>query len=96
MKRIRLKAILSSFLLLMFLLLFASGVMLHIGKTGLILGFSRAFLTHFHAWLSLLLLLLICCHLVLNWRMFCMELKKLFDRNPASVKNDGADKREQQ
>ena len=90
------KAILSSLLILIFLLLFTSGVMLHIGRTGLILGFSRSFLTHFHAWLSLLLLLLIGCHVVLNWRIFRMELKKLFSRSPASVSKDGADKREQQ
>lgn len=91
MKHMGLKAILSSLLVAIFLLICASGVLLYFGKTGLILGFSRAFLLHFHAHLALLMLLLVSCHVVLNWRLFKRELKKLFKPGAESVEDHGAD-----
>ena len=97
MRQVRLKAILSILLLTVFLLICASGTMLYFGKTGLILGISRAFLLRSHALLALLMLILACCHLFLNWRVLKMELRKLFmpgaDGAPASKKDDRADKR---
>ena len=74
---LRIKAILSSALMLVFLIICSSGAMLYFGKTGMILGFRRASLLRFHAWAALFMLLLVCCHVVLNRRLFLQELKKL-------------------
>ena len=96
MKHMRFKAILSCLLLLIFCLLFVSGIMLHLGRTGLILGLSRAFLIYFHARLSLLMTALIVCHVVLNRRLFYVELTKLFKRGAALVEDNGVNRRAQQ
>jgi len=69
--------------------------MLYFGKTGMILGFSRAFLIRNHARLSMLMALLICIHFALNLRLLRAELKKLFrprSVSPASSEDDGKDK----
>lgn len=92
MKQLPLKAIFSCLLLLSFFLLCVSGAMLYLGKTGLILGFSRAFLLRSHARLSLLMLLLVCGHLALNWRLFRLSLKKLLGHKSASIKEKSINK----
>ena len=67
-KQQRLKAVISCLLLVVLLLISISGAMLYFGKTGLILGFSRAFLLHFHAGCAVLFVLLAACHLALNFK----------------------------
>jgi hypothetical protein len=76
MTRPRLKALLSSLLLLFLLIISVTGTMLYFGKTGLILGFRRASLLRFHARCSFGFLFLILCHVTLNFRVYLAELKK--------------------
>jgi hypothetical protein len=78
MNKMRLKALLSILLILLLFVIFSSGILLYFGKTGLILGFRRAFLLRLHGRCSLAFVLLAACHLALNYRLFKEELKKLF------------------
>ena len=84
MKKPRIKAILSTLLLLFFLILATTGAMLYFGKTGLVLGFARNTLRVVHALIALLMCLLIAAHLFLNRRAYLKEMK-------ASVRNKGTD-----
>ncbi|MCL1805702.1 MAG: hypothetical protein FWG28_06880 [Clostridiales bacterium] len=81
MNRPQLKALLSSLLLPLLLLVSATGAMLYFGKTGMILGFRRASLLRFHARCSLGFLFFILCHVALNFRIYLAELKKPAKRN---------------
>ncbi|MCL2163541.1 MAG: DUF4405 domain-containing protein [Oscillospiraceae bacterium] len=81
MKRIPLKAILSSLMLFNVFLLAVSGAMLYFGQTGLILGIRRSLLLKLHVGVSLLFLLFCALHLFLNFKLYRTELKKLFRYN---------------
>ena len=84
MKRYRLKALIS--ILLMFLLLFSafSGALLHIGKTGLILGVPRHVLRDAHALAAIAVCALSAAHVFLNRRFLAREIRALFRRGPAA------------
>lgn len=79
-KSIKLKAVVSCLLILLLLLVSITGAMLYFGKTGLILGFSRAFLLNFHARCAILFLALAICHLMLNFKLLTSGLKSWFKR----------------
>ena len=80
MKRLPVKAILSSLLLLTFLFLAASGAMLYFGKTGVVMGFARGTLLNAHAWAAVIMSVLVILHLFLNRGLYFSGLKSLFRR----------------
>jgi len=80
MKRLSVKAIVSSLLLLIFLFLATSGSMLYFGKTGVVLGFARGALRSAHTWAAASMCVLVVIHLILNRRLYFSELKSLIRR----------------
>ena len=88
---IKLKAVISGLLLIVFLILTLSGALLHIGKTGMIWGIARHALRDAHALAAVLMLLLLVAHLFLNRRVFLKEWKALLK---CGTKNEKHEKRE--
>ncbi|MCL1849546.1 MAG: DUF4405 domain-containing protein [Clostridiales bacterium] len=80
MKRLSIKAVLSTLLLLLFSYLAFSGTLLYFGKTGLVMGITRNTLRETHFWVALLETLLILVHLLINRRLFLQEWKHLAAR----------------
>jgi len=80
MKRLHIKAIVSSLLLLIFLFLAISGAMLYFGKTGVVMGFTRSGLRSAHTCAAIAMCLLVLVHLFINRRLYFNELKSLFGR----------------
>jgi len=78
MKKLPVKAIISSLLLLTLLFLAVSGAMLYFGKTGMIMGITRNALRNAHTWGAALMCILCFIHLVLNRRLYFNELKSFF------------------
>jgi len=70
--------LLSGLMLLVLLLVSVSGAMLFYGRTGVVLGVSRASLLHFHFRCALLFIVLALCHFSLNFKQFAFGLKKFF------------------
>ena len=77
MKKLSVKAILSTLLILIFLILAFTGALLYFGRTGVVLGFSRHFLREAHFWTAVSMCVLIPVHLVLNLRIYRAELRTL-------------------
>jgi uncharacterized membrane-anchored protein YitT (DUF2179 family) len=77
MNKLRIKAILSGLLLLLFVYLAFSGALLYFGKTGVVMGIARHSLRETHAWTAFILCFLIISHLFLNRRIFLGEWKSL-------------------
>jgi len=77
MKKLSVKAILSTLLILVFLCLVFTGALLYFGRTGLVLGISRHMLRETHFWVAASTCLLIPVHLMLNLRIFRAELRAL-------------------
>jgi len=80
MKKLPVKAIISSLLLLVLLFLAITGSMLHFGKTGVVMGFARSALRNSHTWAAALMCILVIIHLILNRRLYLSELKSLVKR----------------
>jgi len=80
MKKMHIKAIVSSLLLLVFLFLAVSGAMLYFGKTGVVLGFARSGLRSAHTFAAATMCLLVIAHLLLNIRVYISEIKSFFKR----------------
>jgi len=80
MKKLSIKAIVSSLLLLILLFLAISGAMLYFGKTGLVLGFPRNALRNAHTYAAAFMCVLALIHLILNRRLYFSGLKSLFGR----------------
>ena len=80
MKRLRVKAVISSLLVLIFLFLATSGAMLYFGKTGVVMGFARSSLRNAHTCAAAFMCVLVIVHLVLNCRLYFSELKALVRR----------------
>ncbi|MCL1982200.1 MAG: hypothetical protein FWG53_03775 [Clostridiales bacterium] len=78
MKKTRLKTLLAFLLFLVLLLVTVSGAMLFSGRTGVVLGVSRASLLHFHFHCALLFTVLGLCHFALNFKQFAFGLRKFF------------------
>ena len=81
MKKLRLKAVLSTLLILIFLTLAFTGALLYFGKTGVVLGFSRQMLREAHFWIAVSMCALIPIHLILNLGIYRKELR-MFGKNP--------------
>ena len=79
-KYTKLKAFISCLLIAILILVSVSGAMLYFGKTGLVLGISRAFLRNFHAGCAVLFVLLAVCHLTLNLKSLLAGLSSTFKR----------------
>ena len=80
MNRQSFKAVLSTILALLFLLLAATGVLLYFGKTGVIWGFSRQSLREIHFWAAASMCVFIPVHLILNCRLYLAELRVLMKK----------------
>ena len=87
MKKIRLKAILSSLLILLILFLASSGALLYFNKTGMVIGMARSSLRDAHTIAAGSMCILIAVHLVLNRRLYSKELKALAKR--ADTRDNG-------
>ena len=77
MKRTALKAILSTLLILELLFLAFTGVLLHFGKTGMVLGISRGVLREVHFYVAIAMVVFGAAHLVLNRRLYVAGLRAL-------------------
>ena len=77
MKKLSIKAVLSTLLILVFLCLAFTGALLYFGKTGVVLGISRYMLREIHFWVAVTMCALIPVHLILNLRIFRAELRSL-------------------
>ena len=77
MKLIRVKAVLSTLLILLFLCLVFTGALLYFGKTGVVLGISRHTLREIHFFAAVSMCVLIPVHLISNFRLYTAGLKAL-------------------
>jgi len=91
MRKIKLKAVISSLLLLAFLCLAVTGAMLHFGKTGLILGIPRYTLLRIHDWAAIVMVVSVILHFILNLRLFAAGLKSLAKRKRGGNRGPGED-----
>ena len=87
MKKLPVKAVLSTLLMLLFCYLAFSGALLYFGKTGVILGIPRYVLRETHFWAAASMCVLIPLHLILNLGLYKAELRSLGSkrRNPHST-----------
>jgi len=82
MKIQRLKAIISTLLILCFLTLALTGALLYFGKTGVIWGISRNALRVFHFYVAIAICMLASIHLITNFRLFKSELRAFRRKDP--------------
>jgi len=75
MKKVSIKAVLSTLLILIFLFLAFTGALLYFGKTGVVWGFSRHLLREIHFWAAVSMCALVPVHLILNLGLYLSELK---------------------
>ena len=80
MKKPHIRAILSTLLIIIFLILATTGTVLYFGKTGMILGFSRQFLRNVHFCAAIIISALVLAHFILNFRLYTAEFRKLVKR----------------
>jgi len=88
MKKQSIKAILSTLLILIFLVLVFTGTLLYFGRTGVVLGFSRYILREAHFWIAASMCVLIPVHLILNLRIYKAELRTMRRRGKESEKSE--------
>jgi len=81
MKKLKIKGIVSTLLLLTVLFLAVSGTMLYFGKTGMILGIARGDWRGVHAIVAIIMCALLVTHLFLNRKIYFNELKSLLKRS---------------
>jgi len=86
MKKPALKAILSTLLILLLLLLAFTGALLYFGKTGLVLGIPRNSLREVHFYTAILMCVFAAVHLILNCRLYLAGLKTLLKKRRGNVK----------
>jgi len=84
MKKLSVKAILSTLLIIIFLLMVFTGALLYFGRTGVMLGFSRHLLRETHFWVAVFMCLLVPVHLFLNFRTYIAELRSFSKRRKDS------------
>ena len=77
MNRNKLRAVISTVLLICFVLVAATSAILYFNKTGMWLGIQRIVLTDIHYISGLIMLIFILVHLVINWAMYLKELKTI-------------------
>ena len=73
MKKKRLKAIISTLLILCLLYLAVTGALMYFGKTGVVMGIARNTLRGSHFWVAFTTVILSIVHLALNFRVFIAE-----------------------
>jgi len=78
MKKLTVKAIISTLLILAFLFMASTGALLYFGKTGMVLGISRYLLREAHFWVAVSIGVLAIVHLLLNLSTYVAELRALF------------------
>ena len=83
MKRLRIKAVLTTLLILVLLVLAMTGGLLYFGKTGVVWGISRKTLREIHFCASVLMCVIAVLHLALNAKLFLTELRALGKRKDA-------------
>lgn len=71
------RALLSTLLLLCCLLIIITGAALYFAKTGMVLGIPRITVRQVHAACSLVMSLAMITHFVLNWKIYCQEMRLL-------------------
>ena len=76
--KIRVRAILSTLLILCMVYLGFTGALMFFGKTGVVMGVSRNALRVSHFWVAVSILALAVVHLVLNFRIYLNELRAFF------------------
>jgi cytochrome b subunit of formate dehydrogenase len=76
----KLRAVLSSLLILCVCLLAASGAVLFFMKTGIIGPFSRKFILDSHALISAVMVVVAIFHLYINRKMYKAEMKALLGK----------------
>ena len=77
MRKLSVKAILSTLLMLLFVVLVFTGALLYFGKTGVVLGFPRHLLREVHFWVAVSTAALIVVHFCLNLRVYLAGLRAL-------------------
>ena len=87
MNKLSVKAIISTLLIIVFLLLALSGGMLHFATTGLVWGFTRHFLREFHFWIAVAMCALVIAHFILNSRLFGSEVRSIFRKKGPKSEN---------
>jgi len=87
MNKLSVKAIISTLLIIVFLLLALSGGMLHFATTGLVWGFTRHFLREFHFWIAVAMCALVLAHFLLNIRLFGSEVRSIFRKKGSKDEN---------
>ena len=80
MKKLPLRAILSTLLILIVLFLAFTGALLYFGKTGVIWGIARGALRGIHFWFAVSMFIAAAAHLVLNCRLYLASLRELMKR----------------
>jgi len=73
----RIRAVLSTLLIIALLFLATTGSMLYFGKTGMIWGMPRQAIRETHFWAATAMCLLGILHLILNFRLYAAQLRKL-------------------
>jgi len=75
MKKLSVKAILSTLLMIVFLIIVFTGALLYFGRTGVVLGFSRHLLREAHFWAAVSMCALEAAHFFLHFRIYRVELR---------------------
>ena len=80
MKKLSAKAVISTLLIIAFLLLAFTGALLYFGRTGMILGFTRHLLREVHFWSAASMCVLVPVHFILNLSVYRSELRSMRGR----------------
>ena len=77
MKLSAVKAVLSTLLIPVFLVLVLSGALLYFGKTGVVWGMPRYMIRNAHTVAAVLMCVIVPTHFILNHRIYRAELRAL-------------------
>ena len=91
MKRMVIKAVLTTLLILVFLCLVFTGALLYFGKTGVVLGISRYALREIHFIAAVSICVLIPAHLFFNFQLYRAEMKALRGYKQCDPESKGKD-----
>ena len=76
-KKLPVKAVISTLLILCVLFLAFSGALMYFGKTGMVWGISRSGLRAVHFWVAIGMCIFTAAHLVYNYRVYLAELRAI-------------------
>lgn len=77
MKKNKQRAIVSTVLLICFILVAATSAILYFNKSGIWMGIMRFTINEVHTWSGIVMMAAIIYHFILNWTMYKTELKAL-------------------